>query len=128
MHSISRTSDGIWILTDPVLSVDCDLVGEIGRSILECLSASVQGIPNPSSVKGLTDSLLKLAGVRSFNAFAKPAISVGIRMDSEIITLTPTRNEGPRGGFVHLNEKDQVAGGSEEALGSATIAAFALCE
>lgn len=72
--------------------------------------------------------LLKLAGVRSFNAFAKSVTRVEIGMDDETVTLIPMQNGGPKEGFIHLNEKALLSEADEEALGTAAIAALALCE
>jgi hypothetical protein len=129
VHSSSRTTAGVWIINVPPLTVDRARVGDIGRSIRECLEASREGVPHPEVFTNLFDSVLDLAGVKSFATFVKSAKCVEIEMvDGEAVVLIPTRNEGAEDGFVPLPNKMEVPLGSDDALGSAAIAALAISE
>ena len=128
VHSLSKTSAGVWVINAPVLAVDGGDVREIGQSLRECLAASSDGVPHPKSFTNLSDPMLSLAGVKSYNTFAKSAKCVEVELNGETATLIPTRNEGVEGGFVPLPEKAQVAGNEGDSLGSAAIAALALAE
>jgi hypothetical protein len=102
---------------------------EVGRSIRECLAASREGVPHPKSFTNLFDPVLDLAGVKSLGTFVKSAKCVEVETsDGAVVTLIPTRNGGVDDGFAPLPNKSEVALGSDEALGSAAVAALAKSE
>lgn len=128
IHSSSKTTAGVWVINAPVLTVKKEDVGELGRSIRRCLDASSEGVPHPKSFTNLFDPVLALAGVKSFNTFVKSAKCVEVEMAGETATLIPTRNEGAEDGFVPLPGNTQAAVDTDEALGSAAVAALAMAE
>lgn len=129
VHSSSRTTAGVWIATAPALATDKEHLSELGHHIAECLKASREGVPHPSSFGSLFDPVLDLAGVKSFSIFAKSSKCVGVETaDGQVVTLVPTRNEGAEGGFSPLSEKIEVTITSDDALGSAALAALAISE
>lgn len=129
IHSSSKTVAGVWIISAPVLTADKANVGEIGRAIRECLAASEEGVPHPNSFANLFDPVLDLAGVKSFGTFVKSAKCVEVEtFEDAIVTLLPTRNEGVDEGFVPLISKTEALFDSDEALGSAAVAALARSE
>lgn len=128
VHSSSKTTAGVWVINAPVLMVETQDIGGLGHSIKECLAASVEGVPHPKSFTNLFDPVLKLANVKSFNKFMQSAKCVEVELEDDIITLIPNRNEGAEDGFAPLPTKTQVADGTDEALGSAALSAFALAE
>jgi hypothetical protein len=128
VHSSSKTTAGVWVMDAPVLVVEEGDARELGQSLRECLAASSEGIPHPKSFTNLSDLMLSLAGVKSYRTFAKSAKCVEVEMNGETATFIPTRNEGAEGGFVPLPGKAQIAGGGDDALGSAAIAALAMAE
>lgn len=129
LHSSSKTTAGVWVINAPVLAVDKEDAGEVGRSIKECLAASGEGVPHPRSFTNLFDPVLDLAGVKSFGTFVKSAKCVGVEMsDGASVMLVPTRNEGFQGGFTPLPNRTEAALGSDEVLGRAALAALAMAE
>lgn len=128
VHSSSKTTAGVWVISAPVLTVAEKDAVVLGRSVRRCLDASSEGVPHPKSFANISDPLLALAGLKSFNTFAKSAKCVEVEMVGETAILIPTRNGGEEDGFVPLPEKAQVADGTYEALGSAAVAALAMTE
>jgi len=128
VHSSSKTTSGVWIVGAPVLNAKKDDVGQLGNAIRQCLEASSEGVPHPKSFANISDPLLALAGVKSFNAFAKSAKCVEIEMVGETVTMIPTRNGGGDEGFVPLLGKANIVGSENDVLGSAAITALALAE
>jgi hypothetical protein len=128
-HSSSKTTAGVWVLNAPILATDKENISEIGRSTRECLAASREGVPHPTSFAGLFDPVLDLAGIKSFATFVKSAKCLEAEMvNDETVTLIPTRNEGVEDGFAPLPNKTKISLGSDEALGSEVIAALAASE
>jgi hypothetical protein len=76
------------------------------------------------------EPMYDLAGVKSWTAFAKHALSVDFSADDEWLTIQPWKNEGSKQGFV------PVSGVSVRVpiqspltdIGDAVKRAFALCE
>lgn len=129
VHSSSKTTAGVWVINPPVLAVEKEATGEIGRAIRECLGASREGVPHPKSFTNLFDPVLDLAGVKSFGTFVKSAKCVEVETSGDAaVTLIPTRNEGVDDGFAPLPNKTEVALGSDKALGSAAVGALATAE
>jgi hypothetical protein len=129
-HGYSKTTEGLWILAEPVLT-STENTQEVGRAVRECLAASREGVRHPQQMdwEAVTKPLLTLAGTESFDAFAKGAKGVQIAMEGEVITLIPLRNGGPRQGFMALEEKTQtITPGSDEELGAAVLGALAMAE
>lgn len=129
VHSSSKTITGVWVINALVLAVDKEDVGEIGRSIRECLAVSREGVPHPKSFTNLFDPVLDLAGVKSFGTFVKSVKCVEVEMsDDGGVTLIPTRNEGVDDGFAPLPNKTEATFGADEALGSTVVAVLAMAE
>jgi hypothetical protein len=128
-HSSSKTTAGVWVINAPTLTADKANFGEVGRVIRECLAASREGVPHPSSFANLFDPVLALADVSSFGTFVKSAKCVEIETnDGVTAALIPTRNEGVDDGFSPLPGKTEAPLDSDEALGAATITVLAMSE
>jgi hypothetical protein len=128
LHPYSRTTQGFWVFSLPVVAAD-ESDKDIGSKLLTTLSNSAESVPHPATWKGLTDPLLKAAGVRSFDSFTKFASGVDITRDEDgAVTLMPTKNGGPRNAFLHLDDKLIRSSAAEEDLEIALKAAFAACE
>jgi hypothetical protein len=98
-HADSQTTAGVWILWGPVLSVaDTSNDRALGLALRTALDGSLLGVPHPKRW-GRTDPLSRLAGVKSYEVFAKDAECTGVHEEGERITLVPTRNLGPEEGF-----------------------------
>jgi len=111
------------------LAVHREDVGEVGRALRTCLAASRENVPHPTSFTNLFDSVLDLAGLKSFGTFVKSAKCVEVETsDNVTVTLIPKRNEGVDDGFVPLPNTTESALEADEALGSAAVAALARSE
>jgi len=127
MHPQVKTTDGVFIFAEPVVQLDKDDT-QVPVHLIELLSVRRTIVAHPTSWRGLTDPLLKAAKVRSFNAFAASTKLVEIERDDDGISLLPTRNGGPKEGFVHLNEKRRHSRPVVEDVRAGLEAAFADCE
>jgi hypothetical protein len=84
---------------------------EIGRLVRTALSASQVDVSFPDFRAGPPPELRKLlevAGVNSFNQYARGTRSVRVALDdreTEGFTAVPYRNEGPRHGFVPMDDQ-----------------------
>ena len=100
IHASSRTTDGVWILSEPCLAVAVEgHDAELQRGVRAALGGSREGVPHPVDWRGVGIPLLTLAGVKTWNAFSKQAANIGVTEEGSVIVLTPTRNLGPKGGF-----------------------------
>ena len=128
LHSQSRTTAGVWILSAPAFAVGKEYPDEVGRAICECLTASHENVPHPTSFARLFDPVLELAGVRTWRAFAKSAKCVEVETsDDATVVLSSTRNAGPTEGFIALPIATRVPFVSD-VLGRAALDALANCE
>jgi hypothetical protein len=62
----SQTTAGIWIMDGDVYASDVSDVGMIGLLIDKALETSKIDVPHPISWGGLSEPVLKLAGVKSW--------------------------------------------------------------
>jgi hypothetical protein len=110
VHALSKTTAGIWMLSQPVVScsVSEDAV-VVGRHLTDALNGSRENIPHPSSWKGVFDPVLQLAGIKSISTFNKAAKCVDIESDGAEAALVPTRNLGPDDGFEPISGLAQRA-------------------
>lgn len=128
IHSNSGTTTGLWLFSEPVLSHSIEERDLIADSVRVVLNASRRGLPHTKIWTNLTAPLLKVAGVSSFNTFAKSTKCVSIRSDSGLITLTPTRNGGTKTGFAHLNDQAIQISEASDGLYDELMEAFARSE
>lgn len=102
MHASSQTTDGVWILTEPIVSLDGRATDEeIGSAVQATLKQSRVGIPHPTNWTGLLAPLLNAAGVRSWSKFAETATCVCLELQDGKLVAIPTKNRGPANGFEH---------------------------
>lgn len=130
IRTVSRTEHGLGMVDGPPATLAVGSPpGDVGEAVLASLARS-RSVPHPTSWEGLNDDpMLREANVKTWSAFSRSASVVEVRLDAEFV-LTPTRNEGARGGFAHLNEKalHLPATASAEELGRAVEQAFTRCE
>jgi hypothetical protein len=127
MHPYSETTQGFWIFSEPV-AVAQAADNRLGAELLAILSKSETRIPHPASWKGLTAPLLKAAGARSFDEFARLARSVDAYLEGGLVTLTPTTNGGPGASFLHANERAIRCRAVDDELTKALTMAFEACD
>ena len=100
VHPSSRTTDGVWLVSEPCvrLSSDCSDV-EMGNALLAALEESKLSVPHPTQWKGILQPLLSAAGVKSWKTFAKSAVCVEVEAQDSRVELIPTQNLGSDDGF-----------------------------
>jgi len=126
MHPLVKTTEGLSIFAEPVLAAEA-ANSCAATQLLALLSVRRGVIPHPTSWQGLTDPLIKAAGARSFNEFAKATKYVEAQMEGDTVSLVPTRNGGRSEGFVHLTDRAMTCPPKAEQLRPALEAAFAVC-
>jgi hypothetical protein len=126
LHASAKTTVGVWILWPPVLAVDG--VSALGQNIRLVLKGSRLNVPHPTSWTGLTGPLLRLANVRTWNAFARSAKCVQIESSADRVAFLPTRNGDTKEGFVPLPERLLHSPLVEEDLARTLLAAFEACQ
>jgi hypothetical protein len=118
VHSWSETTVGLLVFWEPVIALPEDCAdGELNAAVRSALAASVKGVPHPDrpADRGLGRQMLKLAGEKTWNAFAKGASCVQVGEEAGGIGVTPTKNLGPRGGFAEdVPRKVTVPSGSDD--------------
>jgi hypothetical protein len=102
--SMSRTMAGFWIESEPLFVEDRADPLVIASCVRLALAASQVDVPTPSRDM-LGSRLPALAGVKTYGAFMKGAVSVDISMDDGQIRLIPMRNGGTRKGFQFKNDE-----------------------
>jgi hypothetical protein len=105
LHSNSKTTAGVWIMTKPVLAATSTDATELGRCVISVLNGSHEGIAHPMSWKGLFEPMLQLVGVKTLKEFMKLCKCVEIQFDEERIYFLPTKNLGVTGGFEPLEAR-----------------------
>lgn len=131
VHPSSRTSDGVWILSEPCvrLSSDCD-DAELGEVILSALGVSRLSLPHPTDWRGILEPLLKCAGLKTWKSFVRGAVCVEVEERGEQLEFWSTRNLGSDQGF-EVDESKRTAvtlPASPVAIGAALRDALASAE
>ena len=124
LHAYSKTTHGVWILSQPVLEADPRNPAELGRAILLALAGSKEGVPHPSIWDDVSAPLIKFVGAKSRSAFFGSARSVSIKHQSDPVMFTPKRNLGTRNGYEPLQEKARTSLSDIAELGAALLSAF----
>jgi hypothetical protein len=124
LHASSKTTTGVWILSDPVMAADRNDLACLGRAIIKALEGSREGVEHPTTWKGIFNPILHLAGAKSWGAFAKSAKCVEIEFETNRVSFVPTKNLGARDGFEPLAAHVQSSSPESEALGAALLSAF----
>ena len=106
VHPKSRTTDGLWIVTDPILKLD-EPVGDsdIGSAIRAALDRSESNVPRPTNWDEISKVLLKGTGASSWSKFVQSTSCVIVTSTGDELSVMPTENRGARGGFAHEPDK-----------------------
>jgi hypothetical protein len=129
-----RTVTGLWLIADPVVQLPrAASTAELGAAVRSALAASRQDIPHPHDRREFPSSLLRVAGVRSWNALQRSAARCQVETNATAIRVLPSRNGGTRGddrGYHSLEELAVTlpAAGSDEELGAAVMSVVARCQ
>jgi hypothetical protein len=121
---VSVTTSGVGITSEPVFDIEANDASGLGEATLAALQKSKKGVPHPTPDEWLDDPILKAAGIKSWSAFAKSAKNVIIRFETNRVVFVPTKNLGPRDGFVALPERERSSAPTVAEVGSALLAAF----
>lgn len=127
LHSLSKTINGVWVLSKPVIKVDfLNDTDKLSQAVNEVLEGSEIGIAHPTSWSGLFDPMLEVSGIKSKKTFYKGAKVVLIdSSDLTDINFTPTKFLNSSEGFQPIEDKKlKVSGKTGEAL----VKCFELCE
>jgi hypothetical protein len=122
VHPSSRTSDGVWILTEPCVRLSSEASDQVlGTAILAAIEASRTLEPSPANWGDVSSPLLVSAGVGTWSAFVKGTTSVELEMHAGVLELLPTRNLGSAKGFeiIHAQKECLDSPIPAEALGAA---------
>jgi hypothetical protein len=127
LHSLSKTVNGVWVLSKPVIKVDfLNDTGRLSQAVNEVLEGSDTGIAHPTSWSGLFDPVLKISGVKSKKTFYKGAKVVLIDSSDLIdINFTPTKFSNSSEGFQPIEDKKLKASGE---MGETLVKCFEFCE
>lgn len=94
-----KTKAGFWIDDDRVDRVDRSTPDDLGRAIEAALARSLKDVFTPPATVRLDKPLLQAAGVSSWATFMKASKHVSVALDGDVLTITPHRNLGGKGGF-----------------------------
>ena len=125
LHASSRTTAGVWILSEPICAFEPTSVPLVVKHVIDALNGSKEKVPHPKTWKGLFDPVLQLAGVKALNTFMKSAKCVEIEFDVDRVSFIPTKNLGVDEGFEPLGIKTRKTEfGNPESLGNYLLSAF----
>ena len=124
LHALSKTTDGVWILSQPVFMVDDINIDKVGELLLEVLESSSENVPHPKSWANLFDPILRLAKLKSWGTFVKSAKCVEVEFDGQQVDFIPTKNMGEFEGFNPIKEKKIRCSLNNLELQSALIGSF----
>jgi hypothetical protein len=130
-----QTTIGLWSSADPVVSLPRSAsAAELGTAVRSALAASRRGIAyDPTGWRGFPSSLLRVAGVRSWNALQRSDARCQMERNASTIRILPYRNGGTKGedsGYRPLEELAVAvsAAASDSELGTAVLSALASCQ
>jgi hypothetical protein len=123
----SQTRDGFGLEEGPVEIVAAGDGDALANAVRAALGRSRSGIPTPKDWSSRPNRVVEAAGLKRFNAFAKGAALVTIddQDASGRLRILPSRNGGPKEGFVGLEDQAMEVGDPD--LASAIETAFGRC-
>jgi hypothetical protein len=102
IHSISRT-DFVSIATEPFIWIDIATpFEEITRQVIRALDSSKSGLNAPKDWKKYLTDFLKSLGLKKESELYQDALYVGVLRKEGVITFTPMKNFGMKGGAVNV--------------------------
>jgi hypothetical protein len=130
-HSDSRTTDGVWVATEPFLKLAPDASpASIGKTVLSVLEASQTDVPHPKDWNAVYYPIPEMAGVKSWTTFMKGSMLLTIEADGGVLVITPTKNLGPKEGHVPFENRvlrlPEIS--APDVIGAAIQDAIAQCE
>ena len=123
---------GLWIATPFVIQVDAaDPFQAKGKAALQALQTSRQNIPVPADSRNLVGPLIEKADVSSWSIFIRHAKSVGLQIEGDRLTLTPSsKMPSQRSVLEGIGDRSLMlpADATPEQIGVALEHALTLCE
>jgi hypothetical protein len=127
---LNRTTSGFWVSTDDVVRLNADVTGDaLGECLVDSTARTEIGVANPPVRGGtshLTAAMVKASGRRSYRAFVRDSILVGVNREDDTFAMDPTRNNGPLGpdrGYEYLPGTSMSCSAGE--VGPTALAALA---
>lgn len=99
VHSMSASVRRLWIAVPPFAAIPHDRLDSLSEAVLQSLSASEEGITEPTQLDRVFDPILKLARVGSYSAFARGAACVSVERTDGKTFVVPSRSSEDGRGF-----------------------------
>jgi hypothetical protein len=133
LSPMSKTTTGLWIGASPTIIFDETEPPSIkGKYVREVLKHSKEGVPHPTDWDGFLQDFLKQVGAKSWNKFAKTALSCSIDLKGDQLAFLPYRNSGHKDNynFVPIGDRKMTISvdATDEELGLLLEKAFEACE
>jgi hypothetical protein len=133
LYPMSKTTTGLWIGTFPGFIFDeTESHSDKGKHVRDVLRHSQEGVPHPTDWDGFMQKFLKEVGAKSWNKFAKTALSCTIDLEGDELVFLPYKNSGPKENYAFVPIKDRKMtvsfDASDEELGLLLEKAFEACE
>ena len=126
MHANSRTVAGFWIAWPPMVVAAVAVPADVGRGVQQVLASSRSDVPAPSPNEKVGQSLLVVAGVRSWRELTKASLGLMLELLGSELTIKGTSHDTKGTSLVH-NKRTVVLlldALSAEELGRRIVAAF----
>ncbi len=124
LHASSETTNHMWVYEGCIAAVPKTDLQQLSLMVRKALDCSRTGVPHPRDLRMPEfNAFLELAGVKSWNTFAKSAKCVSVERTGNTVRLKPTRSEGVPYGYVDIEEKTRTVP-DDETLGKALVDAF----
>lgn len=135
IQGYAETTVGLSQLDGPVFITKGEDTVLLGQQVLEAIKGAGKTIPHPTQDQwkqmDKDDPMLKVAGVKTWNAMMKASITVGIKLRDDHIIITPHKLRsisGSNKGYDFLYDKAITCDLDPENIGRALLEAFKLCE
>ena len=118
-----KTTTGLRLHMDPTVLPMKVTAEFLALQLQVKLQRSDHILPHPvqSEWKGSFNLFLKAAGVRSFRAFMTLARLIEVDQNDQEITVTPTRNCGPKEGFEAVQAEAESFSGDMRAVAETVL-------
>jgi hypothetical protein len=133
LNPMSETTTGLWIGTSPRIMIDVtESPSAKGKYIRDVLRHSEEGVPHPTDWDSFVQKFLQEVGAKSWNKFAKTALSCAIELEGDQLVFLPYRNSGPKENYAFVPIRDRKMtisfDASDEELGLLLEKTFDACE
>jgi len=129
LYPFSKSEVGFWMATPPFLRCSPHNPEQLGLAVSQSLATSQEDSVLAPSGDDFLAPLYEMAGVTDWQEFCQSALSVGIRLRDDVISLIPQRSLGPNKEFVPIfaNAIALPVGASDLDIGNALMETFRRC-